>query len=294
MHARYCSAACQRNHWPKHKIECTRRAAELRDESLFKYPPPKEDCPICFIPMPKKLICCISLPDATISSVPIYDYAIANEGLANEATDGYYPCCSKKICRGCVYSFDKTGSDDKCPFCNADRGGKTDDENNQEIMKRVAVNDPGAMCLLGNQYEHGLRGLQQDQAKAIDLYARAAELGYSKAHYQLGGIYREGGNLKKAKFHWEAAAMAGHEEARNNVGVLEAHAGNMERAIKHWTIAASAGNRQAMNTLRTRFEEGYGSRESIDTTLAAYNSSCVEMRSEARDASIRAMTENGL
>jgi TPR repeat protein len=90
--------------------------------------------------------------------------------------------------RGCVYSFDKSGSDGKCPFCNADRADKTDEENNKEIMKRVAVNDPGAMYLLGNQYEHGLRGLQQDQAKAVDLYARAAELGYSKAHYQLGGI----------------------------------------------------------------------------------------------------------
>jgi TPR repeat protein len=244
--------------------------------------------------MPNKLICCISLPDATITSVPIWDFAEANKELANEATDVYYECCSKEICKGCIHSFAQSGNYDKCLFCNANRADKTGEENNKEIMKRVAVNDPGAMYLLGNHYEHGLRGLQQDQAKAIDLYARASELGYSKAHYQLGGVYHEGGNLKKAKFHWEAAAMAGHEEARNNVGVLEANAGNMERAINHWTIAASAGNCQAMGALQTWFEVGYGSRESIDTTLAAYNSSCVEMRSEARDASIRAMTENRL
>ena len=45
---KYCDATCQRNHWKKHKKQCKQRAAELRDEALFKDPPPKEDCPICF------------------------------------------------------------------------------------------------------------------------------------------------------------------------------------------------------------------------------------------------------
>jgi hypothetical protein len=79
MHARYCSAACQRNHWPTHKKFCKQRAAELRDEALFK-DPPKEDCPICFLPMPIMLVTCILLPPATISSVPVHDFAEANEG----------------------------------------------------------------------------------------------------------------------------------------------------------------------------------------------------------------------
>ena len=82
MLVKYCNANCQRNHWPTHKIECKRRAAELRDEALFKDPPAKEDCPICFLPLPTRLICCISLPPATRISVPIYDLANANEELA--------------------------------------------------------------------------------------------------------------------------------------------------------------------------------------------------------------------
>jgi hypothetical protein len=61
----------------------------------------------------------------------------------------------------------------------------------------------------------------------------------------------------------------------------------MEQAVKHWTIAASAGDYTAMQTLRTSFEKGHVSRELIDSTLAAYNNSCAEMRSEARDAYIR-------
>ena len=107
------------------------------------------------------------------------------------------------------------------------------------------------------------------------------------------------GNMKKAKFHFEAAAIAGHEMARFNLGVHEYNSVNIERAVKHWKIAASAGSYIAMHELRAFFErEGgnyYGkrivSRESIDSTLEAYNNSCVEMKSEARDTYIRVMRE---
>jgi TPR repeat protein len=93
--------------------------------------------------------------------------------------------------------------------------------------------------------------------------------------------------LKKAKFHYEAAAMAGQETARNNLGYIEAQFGNRERAVKHLKIAASAGHYYAMYSVLDAFEKGYVSREAMNSTLAAYNNSCVEMRSEARDAAIR-------
>ena len=87
--------------------------------------------------------------------------------------------------------------------------------------------------------------------------------------------------------------MAGHEGARFNLGMMEYNSGNMERAVKHWGIAASAGCYDAMHELRTCFEKGYVSRESIDSTLTEYNSSCAKMRSEARDAAIGIMAEAG-
>ena len=52
MSVKYCNDACQMNHWLKHKKLCKLRAAELRDKALFKGPPAKDDCPICFLPMP--------------------------------------------------------------------------------------------------------------------------------------------------------------------------------------------------------------------------------------------------
>jgi tetratricopeptide (TPR) repeat protein len=252
----------------------------------FNDPPLKEDCPICFLPMPVVIISCVSLPPATITSVPIHDFAIANEELAQKAMEQYFVCCGKSICQGCIYSFCQAGNSTKCPFCNSERAGKTDEDRVVEIRKRVEVNDAASISLLAHAYHKGRGGLQQDHAKAIELYAQAADLGHSEAHCQLANIYDEGGNLKKAKFHFEAAAMAGHEAARSNIGSIEFQSGNIERALKHWTIAASAGSFYCMHYLRILFEKGYVNGELIDSTLAAYNNSCSEMRSEARDAYI--------
>ena len=43
---KYCNVACQKAHRPQHKKECKKRAAELRVESLFKLPKPKEELDI--------------------------------------------------------------------------------------------------------------------------------------------------------------------------------------------------------------------------------------------------------
>jgi TPR repeat protein len=158
------------------------------------------------------------------------------------------------------------------------------------MMKRIEANDPASMCMLASLYFQGQLGLVQDYAKSMELFAKAADLGFTKAHSRLGYLYNLGGDSEKAKSHLEAAAMAGHEMARFNLGMDESNSGNMERAVKHWTISASGGCYQSMHQLRESFEEGYVSRESIDTTLAAYNNSCMEMRSESRDEYIRFVT----
>jgi TPR repeat protein len=156
-----------------------------------------------------------------------------------------------------------------------------------DMTKRAEANDPTSINMLAAHYRRGLGGLQQDRAKAIELFTKSAELGFSSAHCNLGNIYEDGGDMKKAKFHFEAAAMAGHNVARSNLGVIEFTSGNLERAVKHWTIGASVGNHEAMNFLIKFFEKGHISCESINSTLAAYNNSCAEVRSEARDCYMR-------
>jgi TPR repeat protein len=235
--------------------------------------------------MPEKMIACISLPPATVLSVPIFNFDQANEDLADMGTKEYYPCCGKSICGGCVYSFAQSGNNYKCPFCNSDRD-KTDEEQVEELMRRVEVNDAGAVTALADCYYNGKLGLQQDGEKAMELWKQAAKLGSSEAYNFLGIIYDEGGDMKKAKFHYEAAAMAGNGSARSNLGLMEFESGNKERAVKHWMISASAGEPYAMHSLILLVPQGAVSKESIDSTLAAYNNSCAEMRSEARDANI--------
>jgi TPR repeat protein len=111
---------------------------------------------------------------------------IANQEHARRAMEEYYSCCGKSICRGCVYSFRKSGNDDKCPFCNSNRADKTDEESVEETMRRVEANDAGSMTTLGNCYYIGQSGLVQDREKAIELWKQAAELGSSKAHFAYG------------------------------------------------------------------------------------------------------------
>jgi TPR repeat protein len=220
-------------------------------------------------------------------SVPIYDLAIANEELAKMDTDDYFSCCAKRICKGCCHSLKESEDRTKCPFCNAERIGRTDEDNLVETRKRVDANDAGATHVLAGFYYFGVQGFQLDQTKGLELYARAVDLGCSEAHINLGMHYYKGGYMKKAKFHYEAAAMAGHEEARCNLGIIEAQTGNTEQALKSWTIAASSGHYKAMFQLKVCFEKGVVCRESIDSTLEAYNNSCAEMRSVDRDAYIR-------
>ncbi len=67
------------------------------------------------------------------------------------------------------------------------------------MMRRVDANDAASICVMAGSYYQGLHGLQQDEGRAIKLYAKAAEhakaaeLGCSKAHCILGDIYHEGG-----------------------------------------------------------------------------------------------------
>jgi len=73
---------------------------------------------------------------------------------------------------------------------------------------------------------------------------------------------------------------------------MEFESGKQERAVKHWMIAASAGDYGAMYNLQKSFELGFVGRGVINSTLTDYNTSCAEMRSEARDAYIKMCIEN--
>ena len=259
---KYCNRECQVAHRPQHKRECRRLAAELHDEKLFKQPPPKEDCPICFLLLPT-----------------------LNSGST------YFTCCGKTICSGCVYApvYDDQGnkvSKQKCPFCRTP-APRTDKEVLRNEKKRAEANDPQAIYSKGINYREGICGYPQDYTKALELFHRAGELGDAKSYGCIGYLYAHGEGVeadkKKAVHYTELAAMMGSETARHNLGANEVGEGNLDRAIKHWMIAVKGGYSNSLQEIKVLYSNGHATKEDYTKALQSYQVYLSEIKSDQRD-----------
>jgi len=259
---KYCNATCKKKHRTKHKKQCERRVAELHDEKLFKQPPLlDEDCPICFLRMP-------SLGSGQV----------------------YMACCGKIICRGCVHAADerdKKRLGSLCPFCRTPTP-TTEKEMVKRYKKRMELNDAMAIYNLGAFSTEGQYGLPRNMAKALELYHRAAELGYAGAYYNIGNAYRNGRgverDMKKAEHYYELAAMDGVIEARNNLGATEeVLKGNVDRAIKHYLIAIEGGNKMSLESVKQLYIIEHATKEDYTKALGKFQEYVDEVKSKQRD-----------
>ena len=257
---RYCGVTCQRNHRPKHKKACKKRAAELRDEILFKQPESthRGDCPICCVPLP--------IEDEKITS---------------------YSCCSKLACKGCLYADSARQHRENiqvqtCPFCRYPLP-KTQEDGDKIMMKRVEANDPFALRQMGLRHY-----LKDEDDKAFDYLTKAAELGDANAHYNLSVINMQGHGIEKNEtkslFHLEEAAIAGHPMARHNLACYEQRKGRNDRMIKHLIIAANLGLDRSMQELKKHYKDGLVSKEDFAAALRAHHAAVDAMKSPQREA----------
>ena len=103
----------------------------------------------------------------------------------------------------------------------------------------------------------GKFGYPQSHTKALAYWHRAAKLGNSPAHYNIGICYYLGNGViqdrKKAKYDYEKAAIGGHVDARFNLGSLEL---NASRRIKHYLIAAGFGSDMAVEEIKRLYMVG--------------------------------------
>ncbi len=256
---RYCSIKCQKDNRKQHKRVCKKRAAELRDELLFKQPEGTHlgDCPICMIPLP------LDRKKSTLMS-----------------------CCSKVVCYGCfvinLLREKKAKTTCKCPFCR-EATPETEEEFDERRMERGKINDPVALSGLGiEQLENG------NYRKAFEYLTRAAQLGDVEAHFNLSTLYFDGFGVEKdgAKeiYHLEEAAIGGHPAARYNLGCIEMDNGNTERAVKHRIIAACQGHDQSMKALKDAFKKGCISKEDLAATVRAHQAAVDATKSPQREA----------
>jgi len=271
---KYCNTTCQISHRPKHKQKCKKRAAEIFDQALFKEPPPREDCPICFLRLPCSSLC------------------------------NYQTCCGKEICNGCVHSFIDLGAETldssktDCPFCR-EPCHDTDEEAIERIKKRLDVNPNNgeALHFLAFNYLNGTMSLPQDTNKSFELWVRAAELGSVDACNSVANSYHHGrgvGKDKKKENHYrQLAANGGHPIARYNLGWVEEDAGNMNRAVKHYMLAAGGGFDQAMAKIKEAFLKGFITKDELRKTLQAYKDYQNDVKSDARDKAAAAIASGG-
>ena len=179
------------------------------------------------------------------------------------------------------------GKEDLCAFCR-EPPSRSDEEIIKQTQKLIGANNARAFYMLAGCYEHGMRGMPQDFAKANDLYLRAGELGCAEGYYNFGhSSYDNGGGVevdkKKAKYYWELAAMSGSVKARHNLGCEEVDSGNIDRAYKHFLLAANAGFDKSLGRVKKGFMDGIVTKEEYANTLRAYQQRHDEMKSEDRD-----------
>ncbi len=255
---KYCSVECQKNHRPQHKKACKKRAAEVRDDHLFKQPDESYlgECPICCLPLP------LDITKFMVNS-----------------------CCCKRICKGCSHANKKReieqGLEHKCPYCR-EPVPTTDEEGVQNEMKRAKANDPIAVCRMGNNCCS-----EGDFEGAFEYCTKAAKLGDMNAHYNLSVMYRNGEGAekdeKKELHHLEEAAIGGHPDARYNLGNHEGKSGRYERAAKHFIIAANLGDDGALEQVKKDFVDGYASKEDYEAALRGHQAAVDAAKSEQRE-----------
>ena len=256
---KYCSVGCQKNHRPQHKKACKKRAAEIRDKSLFQQPEESHlgECPICCLPLPL---------DSNKWKI--------------------YSCCSQRICDGCVIANQlrelEQGLELKCTYCR-EPVIKTKEEMNKNIMKRVKANDPVALNEMGKKKNN-----KGDYEGAIQYWTKAAELGDMDAHYNLSHIHADGRgverDLKKKVYHLEEAAIGGQATARYNLGNHEGRNGRLERAMKHFIIAANLGLGEALERVKEGFSNGDMSKDDYEAALRGHQAAVDATKSQQRDA----------
>lgn len=151
---------------------------EVSDDKLFQDPPPKEDCPICMLPIPHDMEVC---------------------GVSTQ----YMACCGKLICRACISATDdqirQKNIKDWCLFCRKPTSLSIKDGSNEEelrrLKKRMKLKDTYAFYELAAIYNNGHYGILKNKKKVLELLNQAAGLGLCNAHNSLAEAYYSGNGV---------------------------------------------------------------------------------------------------
>jgi len=246
--------------------------AEGTDPELWKPHPPTEECPVCLVPLP----------------------------LEHDQVT-YWPCCGQTVCDACEAETDRAlcitnrkreakelpPMDTSCAFCRVPIP-----ENGSELIKRyeerVEKGDLTAMVNLAAKYRDGQDGLARDEAKALELLQRAADLGCPEAIMKLGCFFFDGelGLVKAQEIALvciEDAAKKGNVISRHLLGCIVEDLQQHDLAIRHFKLAAGAGDEKSTKRLWHYFSLDKLDKAELEATLRAHHAARDEMNSEERE-----------
>ena len=272
--ARRERAAALREIQPRLDALIAKLEEELRDVELFGPLEEREECPICFVPMPLET-----------------------------SEWSHAPCCGKTLCCACAITSGAKGHNN-CEFCRAPilRVGIDDEALCQQLRNRVESGDAMAMFELATCYEKGIHGVQKDDIAAIKLLIQAAELGNIEALCDLADKHlldkelevrttkeqalklTKEQALKLAK----AAAKKGSVRGHEILGGLEFEKdnfGTLAQALRHFIHAAIGGNKRSFDILRqTRDQSGVLDQDAFDDIEAKHKEALALEWSEERES----------
>ena len=161
--------------------------------------------------------------------------------------------------------------------------------------KRMEAGDAHAIYNLGCDYREGADGFPQDHTKALELWHRAVELGYTRAYCCIGYCYNNGEGVvvdkEKARHYYELAAMGGNVQSRYNLGLEEKDAGNIDRAIKHYMIAVVGGDNDSLKKIQELYSNGDATKDDYTKALHLYQTYLGEIKSAQRDEAAAAQED---
>lgn len=190
------------------------------------------------------------------------DYAKASEYYTNCMDSNPYA----KICEACLYKNGqgKEKDEDKAEAL-FEEAAKEIAKSPEELEGKIYIAE--ACDLVGVIYYNG-DGVDQDYAKAMEWYSKAADLGNASAMIWIGYMYYFGEGVEvdyaKAMEWYSKAADLGNASAMNNIGVLY-HDGlgvdqDYAKAMEWFLKSVDAGNTDyaLMNNIAQMYEYGFG------------------------------------
>eukprot|EP00571_Detonula_confervacea_P005228 CAMPEP_0172330380 /NCGR_PEP_ID=MMETSP1058-20130122/61370_1 /TAXON_ID=83371 /ORGANISM="Detonula confervacea, Strain CCMP 353" /LENGTH=343 /DNA_ID=CAMNT_0013047591 /DNA_START=180 /DNA_END=1211 /DNA_ORIENTATION=+ len=257
-------------------------AAKMRTCDPLKdwTPPQREECPICFLPLP--------LDGAEISN---------------------RICCGKRICNGCTWGSLKANHNglgwrklshqelakietilSTCPFCRTLDNSLTDSDGVSRVKKRAESGIAEDIFRVSSWYNYGEEGFKQDTAEALIWCRRAADAGSSQAMGSLGISYLEGDGLGKdiaqGMQYLQKSAEHGQVLTFWLIAYKNWKRGEIEDAILNFRKGAVCGSDKCLEQMLPLFKRGFITKEEYLFTLRAYQTVSNEMKSKAREDSI--------